>query len=532
MKNSEPVNNNNKNQSKSSNSYISSYLKENEESIREAFGNSADLVLRKVKIGANQNINVLIVYIEGLIDNKLMSKTVIKPITTFPDNKLKSPSPNEIHNKLKESQLTVNHLTEVYKLEDILNKILDGYCALIVEGTNKALLCDVIGFEHRPVSEPINESAIRGPHEGFNETIRVNTSLLRRRIKDPRLTIEELTLGKIGNTKIDIIYIRGLANPKVLQEIKNRIKKIKDEVDSIQLSGQLEEYIQDAPFSPFPTILNTERPDRIVGALYEGRYAILVDGTPYNLIVPCTLGMFITSIEDYTQRFFYGSFLRLLRWVSFLIALTLPSIYVAITSFHQEMLPTNLVLALAAQREGVPLPAVAEAFMMEIVFEILREAGIRMPRLVGPAISIVGVLVIGQAAVQAGLVSAAMTIIVGLTAIASFITPIYSIGIAIRLLRFPIIILAGSLGLFGISAGLLAILIHLTSLRSFGVPYFEPFGPIILSDLKDSLIRFPFWAYRTRPKFTTHNSIRQTARLKPKPLRQEEKEIEHNYGDD
>jgi spore germination protein KA len=273
--------------------------------------------------------------------------------------------------------------------------------------------------------------------------------------------------------------------------------------------------IQDGVWTPFPTVFNTERPDTIAAGLLEGRIAIIVDGTPFVLLVPVVFVSFLQSAEDYYQRFDIGTFLRLLRFGSFFIALLLPSLYVAVATFHQELLPTTLMLHLAAQREGVPFPPIVEAFIMEVVFEVLREAGVRMPSAVGKTISIVGALVIGQSAVEAGIVSPAMVIVVSFTAITNFVLPAINLAIAVRLLRFGFLILAGTLGMYGISVALLLLVVHLSSLRSFGIPYLKPFAPFIPREQKDAFFRLPLWAMNTRPFFESEDAVRQGPGQKP-----------------
>jgi spore germination protein KA len=366
------------------------------------------------------------------------------------------------------------------------------------------------------VEEPQSQTVIRGPKEGFTENIRTNTALIRRKIKSPDLWIINRKIGRQTQTDVSVMYLHGIADEKIVNEILQRLDRI--DTDSILESGYIEEFIQDRTFTPFPTITNTERPDAVAGAVLEGKVAILVDGTPFVLIAPITIFKLFQSSEDYYQKHDIATFLRLLRMVSFVISMLLPSLYIAITTFHQQMLPTLLLISLAAQREGVPFPALVEAFAMEITFEVLREAGVRMPRAIGSAISIVGALVLGQAAVQAGLVSAAMVIIVSFTAIASFVAPSISISNSARLLRFGFMILAATLGLFGIIAGMIAVLIHLSGLRSFGIPYLVPVAPFIPSDQKDTLIRVPWWAMKRRPRLiNTQNVTRQSKNLKPSP---------------
>lgn len=263
---------------------------------------------------------------------------------------------------------------------------------------------------------------------------------------------------------------------------------------------------------------NTERPDGVASALNEGRIAIIIDGTPFVLLLPTVFIHFLQSTEDYYERFLYPTVIRLLRLLVFFTALLAPSIYVAITTYHQEMIPTPLLISIVASRTGVPFPSVLEALLMEITFEALREAGLRLPRPVGQAVSIVGALVIGEAAVQAGLVSRAMVIVVALTGIASFIIPAYNMGISIRLLRFPVMFLAGSFGMFGITFAFLALLIHLSSLRSFGIPYLSPITPINLSGLKDSIFKVPEWMKNKRSTFITkEDKKRIRPNAKPAP---------------
>jgi len=301
----------------------------------------------------------------------------------------------------------------------------------------------------------------------------------------------------------------------VLCEVKERLNRIN--IDSILETGYIEELIEDSPWSPFSTIGHTERPDKVAAQLLEGRVAILVDGTPYVLTVPLLFVEAIQSPEDYYERSMFSSAIRLLRWFSFFVCLLAPSLYIAVITFHHEMLPTALLLSLAAQREAMPFPAFVEVFFMEFAFDILREAGTRLPRQVGQAVSIVGALIIGEAAVRAGLVAAGTVILVALTGIASF-TFWYSTSISIRLLRFPIMVMAGILGLYGLICGVLAILVHLATLRSFGVPFLYPLAPLKAGNLKDVIVRTHWWAMLRRTgQISVANQQRLARGLKPTP---------------
>ncbi|GGG04024.1 hypothetical protein GCM10010912_55990 [Paenibacillus albidus] len=368
---------------------------------------------------------------------------------------------------------------------------------IVLDGIQSALAVSITGGTRRSVEEPSSQTVIRGPKEGFTEDISINITLIRRKLRTPDLKFESHIIGKVTQTTVILAYIEGIADPEVVQEVTRRLQSI--DTDSILESGYIEEFIQDAPLTPFPTMLNSERPDTVAGSLLDGQVAILIDGTPFALIAPVTFFNFFQTAENYYQRYDISTFLRGVRLLSFLVSLLLPSVFIALTTFQQEMIPTTLLVTLAAQREGAPFPALLEALLMELTFEVIREAGVRMPRAIGPAISIVGALVIGQAAVEAGLVSGAMVIVVAFTAISNFVIPYFSMAASIRLLRFILMLLAGTLGLFGILAGVIPILAHLVSLKSFGVDYLMPYSPFYKSNMKDLLIRVPWWAMKTRP---------------------------------
>ncbi|MDD3364031.1 MAG: spore germination protein, partial [Syntrophomonas sp.] len=377
-------------------------------------------------------------------------------------------------------------------------------------------IIDIRHHNERSITQPDNEILVRGPREGFTETLTTNLPLLRRCVKSPNLMFEPMKIGRITATDISVAYIKGIASPDLINEVKQRLQRI--DIDGILESGYLEEFIEDNPYSPFPQIMHTERPDRVAAALLQGRIAIFTDGTPFVLIVPAEFTSFLTAPEDYYERFLVGTAIRWIRMVAFAISLVLPSIYIAVTTFHVEMIPTRLLISITSYRQGLPFPTLMEAFMMELTFEILREAGVRLPRSIGQAVSIVGALVIGQAAVQAGIVSPLMVIIVAFTGIASFAFPSYNLGISIRLLRFPLMLLAGLLGLFGMMFGIILISIHVAGLRSLGVPYLSSLAPLHLTDLKDVLVRAPWWAMDERPAgISKINRRRQALNLKPAP---------------
>ncbi len=510
----------------SSQNPISPKVDVNEERIRKAFGNSPDLAVRSVKIGVGGRIPALVVHLDALVDAEMVSSAILKRVM---DKTEDLDDPGELYKGLRDRYLEVTGVHEEYDFDKLLGKISDGNTCIMVDGVPKAIVCHAQAYEQRNVSEPTTESTIRGSKEGFIESLPTNISLLRRKIRNPKFRVEQYTLGTVSRTPVALLYIEGIANTRVTEEARKRLSQIR--VDSIQESGQLEELVEDAPLSPFPTLLRTERPDRVTGNLLEGGIAILVDGSPFALVAPATLTMFLTTPEDYFERFYAGSVIRVLRYLAFFLSLTFPALYIAVTTFHQELLPTALILSIAAQRELIPFPAVVEATLMEVVFEILREAGLRLPKIVGQAVSIIGALVVGEAAMRAGLVSPAMVVVVALTGISSFATPAFSLGISIRLLRFPLMLFASTLGLFGILAGLSAITIHVLSLRSFGVPYTEPLIPVVAQEHKDTVVRVPWWAMDKRPRFAGGKDDQRSAPGQmPEAPPPDEKEINHLEG--
>ncbi|WP_018086570.1 spore germination protein [Desulfurispora thermophila] len=349
----------------------------------------------------------------------------------------------------------------------------------------------------RQVSEPQSENAVRGPRNSFIEDLETNLRLLNKHLPAPDLTREDMTLGRASPTAIALVYLRERVRPELVDEVKRRLDKIS--VVAVLESGYIEHFIQDSPASPFPQVMVTERPDRVSIALLEGRVAILADNTPFVLVVPGELLSLLQAADDYYNKRHFNTLVKLLRYLALVASLMLPSLYIAITAFHQDMIPSELLINIAAARQGVPFPAILEAVFMEVTFESLREAGIRLPTVVGQTVSIVGALVIGQAAIQAGLVSPLMVIIVAFTGIASFTVPQYPLGQAVRVLRFPLMLTAALLGLFGVMLGLLAILLHLSALRTFGIPYLSPLSPLQPTRLAANITLPPQHLDKTTP---------------------------------
>jgi hypothetical protein len=499
---------------------LNAELSENERALKQIFSNSSDILFRSVTVPGQARL--LLVYVDGLINENLLDQVVLQPMM-FEGLPGGSENAGSLGTFLEERLVAVAQVKPANRISEIVAGILKGDTAILIDGENQALLAGLKGFEKRAIEEPAAELSVRGPRDGFTETLRVNTTLIRRRIRSEKLKMESLTLGEHSKTDIAIAYLEGIASNSVLEEVRKRIRRI--QIDGVLESGYVEEFIEDVPWSPFPQIQNTERPDVVCASLLEGKIAIFIDNTPFVLIVPMTFWSGLQAVEDYYERSVYTTFIRFIRFALLNVSLLLPSLFVSLTTFHQQLVPTNLLISVAAAREGVPFPTVIETLLMEVMFEGLREAGIRLPKPVGSAVSIVGALVIGQAAVQAGIVSASVVIIVATTGISSFAIPRYNLGTAFRLLRFPMLILAGILGLYGVIAGMFLIVIHLLGLRSFGIPYMNPISPQFPENMKDVWIRAPRWSMHQRPVLSTgSNKHRVPEGQQPGPKRGETNE--------
>lgn len=475
--------------------------------LRSLFHDSSDLVVRQVSLPAERDIDLALVYVDGLADKRVVDLDVLQGlmhlsrIQGFLDRLAKGNALEVIQAHL----LTVGEIRVSGAIEKITHSLLSGDTLLLVGGSNQGLIVNTRGYATRSVQEPSIEAVVRGPREGFSEAMRINTSLLRRRIKDPDLVVETLTIGTRTKTDIALMYIKDLANPKLVQEVKERLGKLKS--DAILESGYLEQMVQDKSISVFPQMQATERPDKVAAGILEGRVAIIVDGTPFVLLAPAVWAQFFQSPEDYYERAQIATFIRFIRLIAMAGSLLFPAIYIALTSFHPEMLPTSLALALAAARTGVPFSTLVETVVMELAVEIVREASVRLPGPIGPTVGIVGGLILGEASVRAGIVSPLTVIVVAITAIGSFATPSYSSAISIRLLRFPFMFLAASFGLIGVTVGLILLTIHLASLESVGVPYLAPYAPFQMEAQGDAVLRRSWPYLKERPAFLVPQDV-------------------------
>ncbi|MGI6648059.1 MAG: spore germination protein [Bacillota bacterium] len=492
---------------------LSLNLDKNRKAIRRIFDHCDDLIIHDfvIRVG-QQSTRALIAYFDSLTSQELLERSLLRALTNITPKH----HPSNTIDWLMQEVIPSGKIKKQNKWVEITDWISQGSVGLFVDGQDQVLLIDLFEDNSRPIGPPTVEVVIKGPAEGFNEDLRTNMGLLRKRLPTSRLAVDSLKVGVVTKTTVNLVYLKGYANPKLIEEIYARVQRI--DIDGIISTNKITEFIQDSPYSFFSTIEATERPDRIVGHLLEGGAALIIDGTPFAMMLPTTMANQLQSPDDYYNHYWFASFIRLFRWMGLFVALLAPSVYIAVSTFHQELLPTPLLITVLAAREGVPFPAFIEALLMELTFELLREAGIRLPRAFGQTISIVGAIVIGQAAVAAGLVSSTMVVIVALTAIGSYTLPSVSLVNSIRLLRFLFMIAAAFLGMFGVMAAFSMLLFYLCSLRSFGVPYLSPLAPLILADLKDTLIRAPAWAMLFRPRLIGYiDRQRQNPGQKPGP---------------
>ncbi len=460
---------------------------------------STDVMTREFDITLEKKTyKAFIIFIDGITDKKVINEDILQPLLLLTSLE-KSGEVKDIITYLERNVIPQNQLKKSEEFPKILASINFGECVLFVNGAAQALIFDVKSWEHRTVTRPVTEIAIRGPQEGFGETVRANTALIRKSLKNENLVIESLTIGQRSRTPCSIMYLKDLSNPNLVEEVRRRLNSL--QLDYANDSGIVEQLIEDNAFLLVPQLIATERPDRVSSMLSEGKVAILVDGNPFVLVAPNTFFDLMHSPEDSYLRFPYGNLLRIVRYFALLSALLLPGLYVAITTYHHEMIPTDLLLAISGAREKVPFPTVIEILFMEISFELIREAGIRMPGSIGPTLGIIGALILGQAAVSANIVSPVLIIIVAVTGIGSLAAPNFSLGLAFRILRFGYIALGALAGLLGITLGLFVQVLFLASQKSFGVPFLAPFAPKTSGWLQDVLNKLPVWMQEKRPDY-------------------------------
>ncbi|NYB75422.1 spore germination protein [Sedimentibacter hydroxybenzoicus DSM 7310] len=477
-------------------------LKKNETILKEVFKDANDIIFRNMKVGQHKKLNILIFYVDGMTTKDSISEYAIQTLMESINlESLKKDSGKELQNEILNSNIAITELGTVQTLQECVDKALSGETILFIETCSKAVWLSSRGWQIRGIQEPAAETLIRGARDGFIETMKVNITLIRRRIRDPKLKVKYMQVGRRSKTDITLLYIEDIVNKTVLDEVEKRINNI--DIEAVLESSYIEELIEDDTYSPFPQIENTERPDAAASALLEGRVVIAVDNTPTVLMAPATFISFMQSSEDYYERWMLSCLIRMIRYIALPIVMLLPALYVAVVQFHPNMLPTQLALYVAASRANVPFPPYFEALLMELVMELVREASIRITTPVGSTIGLVSGLVIGSASVEAGLITPIAVIIVALTGLASFAIPSYNFSTSLRMIRFGFIVIASFFGLFGISIGLCILIIHLCTLKSFGVPYLTPMTHFVerRSDLKDTVIRPKIYNLVRKPAY-------------------------------
>lgn len=475
---------------------ISTDLELNIDRYQRLFADCADIKMRRMALGQNKSRECFIAYIEVSVSNMLLETTALGRALAY----LGEAPDEEVNSVLDKNAMGISDVTPFLYVEDAAQGMLTGDAILFVDGYDKALKIADKGYPGAAIKEPDSEKSIRGSREGFTDSIKMNTALIRKRLRSTRVRVKELEQGVRSHTKVDMVYMQDLANPMVLEEIQKRLEAY--EIDGVLDSGVIEQLAERKWYSPFPQFQTTQRPDRAALAVMEGRVVVLSDNSPVALILPTDFNSFIKTSDDYYNRFEEATFARILRYFAVFFSMALPGLYLAVTNFHTQILPTPLLLSFWEARIGVPFPAALEVILMELSFELLREAGVRLPGAMGNTIGIVGGLIIGQAAVDANIVSPIVVIVVAFTALCSFSIPNEEFAFSFRILKFFLIIMSAWLGFFGLLVGLLVILIHLSRLKSFGIPYLMPFVGADLSgyeDERDSIWRAPFRRLTRRP---------------------------------
>lgn len=478
---------------------VSPRLAENIAMVRALMTESLDLVVRELRLGNGQKAAAF--YIDGLVDSDVLGRDFFSPLMDAKKDGAYTAA------ELAESVLSLGELRTLDDFDQVVGAVLQGLTALFLDGDAHAVVVQAINWPQRSVEEPGTDVVIRGPREGFIESMRVNVSLLRRKVHHPDFTAETVNLGRYSRTDISLVYIAGVVNEDVLAELRQRLQKI--DIDAILDSGYIEQLVQDTPYSLFPTIGIAEKPDIAAARILEGRVAILVDGSPIALTVPMLFIEGLHSPEDYYTRFYYATWVRVIRSIAFVLSIYLPGFFLAAVCYHQQIIPFKLLLSMAAGEAQTPFSTGFSLLLIGLAYEILREAGIRLPKPAGQAISIVGAIVMGDAAVNANLISASVLIVLAITVVSSFVAATYVD--AATLLRLIFLALAWCFGFFGLLVGTMGLLIYLCSLESFGVPFFAPLAPYDEYGMKDLTVRLPLRELKFRPSALSRNRRRMAA---------------------
>ncbi|MCT4544744.1 MAG: spore germination protein [Vallitalea sp.] len=445
-----------------------------------------------------------LIYIKSMVNDEIMTENILKPIMS--EDIKKHENSIEFLDYIVDKIVSVNEVEKLKDYTKLVDNLYIGKSILFIDGFSQGAVLNTLEWNARAIKEPISETVIKGPREGFNEVIYTNISLIRRRIISKQLKVKFREIGKVTKTKVCICYIEDIAKEEIIQEVERRLDKI--DIDAILDTGYIEEFISDKPMSLFKTSQTTEKPDTVCGKLLEGRIAIICNGSPTVITTPFVFLEYFQVDEDYYQNYYYATFNRLLRYLAFFLTTSVPAIYISLTNYHQELIPTQLMLSIYESRQGVPFPTFLEALIMIIVFELIRESGIRISKYSGSAISIVGALVVGEAAVQARLVSQPMIIVIGITGISNFLLP--KMANSTIYIRIIFVLLASFLGLYGYVFGVIHLFLHLFSIKSFGIPYMLNMNSMEDKiNIKDAYIRAPWWYMDMRNKLISKKRNRK-----------------------
>lgn len=477
------------------NQSLSPSLDESLALFRRIFNNDGTLRVRVIENAHDPQIRFGLVFIDGMIDIDLIQNGITQPVMNYSFSDVGNRGPRDLMEEIRTRVISLSDIIVSTDLDELIGAVVGGKTIFLLDGYAGALNINAQGWTTRAIEEPITEKAIRGPREGFTESLSVNLTLIRRRVQNSDLKFVFSDVGIRSKTLTCICYMESIVSPDILKELQGRLERV--QIDHLLDTGYLAELIRDEPYSPFETIGSTERPDSVVSKIMEGRIAVLIEGSPFALTLPYVFVENFQASEDYYINYYFASFNRLLRVLGAFMSISIPALYVALVTYSQEMLPTMLLLSIASARYSVPFPTIVEAILMLTIFEILREAGARIPAAIGEAVSIVGALVLGQAAVDARIVSAPMVIVVGLTGITTLLNPRLTGPLII--VRLGLLLSTFFLGIYGYFFGLLGLVIHLMSLRSFGVPYMLGVGSIRPQDIKDTAVRAPWWDMYLRP---------------------------------
>ncbi|PYG87400.1 spore germination protein KA [Ruminiclostridium sufflavum DSM 19573] len=487
---------NNKSAIKADENHISNNIASNMAYLNNKFNypDNKDFIIREFIIKGKYK--AFLVYIDGMVDRMTINNFILRPLLKD-ENFVNENEVCELDYILA-NVIETNQAVKVTKPDEVIEEILIGDTGLYVDGCDYYIFSETKGYDKRNVDKPLIEGVVKGSQEAFNENLKTNTTLIRKIIKNNDLMTEFLKIGEKNNNLCAIMYVKGIVNPAIVEEVKRRISSLK--TDYISGSGMLEQFIEENSWSIVPTILSTERPDRTASHILDGKVAIIAEGTPFALIVPITLFSLFHSPEDTSMRWQYGTLMRFIRIGAFFFATLLPGLYVALTNFHREMIPTDLLIAIAKAQENIPFPTILQVIFMEFAFELIREAGIRIPGIIGNTIGIIGALILGQAAVQANLVSPVLIIIIAITGLGNFAIPDFSLAFGARIIRLFFITMGCFIGFYGISLGLVVITALIANTKSFGVNMLEPLAPWIKKS-QDLIIRKPVWKQERRPDY-------------------------------